>query len=277
MCQTVRHTGQWQKRCCLFFFSTLIVSGSATFGWLIYSYYFQLRADDPAYFIKEIVQTGPEREALKTLYLAELLELSIDKPTNIYRLSLKESQKKLLQSPVIYKAYLQRKAPSTLLIDYSVRNPIAKLYDFENAVVDREGVVFPHLPFYTPKRLPEIYLGASSSSIEWGDTLLGKESALAFELLELLSRPPFEEEMEIQRIDVATAFDKSYGQRQIVLVLKGGGVLRLSKRYYKRELYRFLSLQKNLKESNKELEPPFIVDLRIPLLAFLQLDNNLLK
>jgi len=37
------------------------------------------RKSDPRYHLTSIIQTGPEKEALKTVYLAELLGLSIDR------------------------------------------------------------------------------------------------------------------------------------------------------------------------------------------------------
>src|SRR5579872_2269935 len=122
------------------------------------------RLRSPAYRISAIIQTGPEKEALKTAYLAELLGLSADWPTQLYALNVKKAENLLLASPLISSAKVQRLSPSTLYIDYEVRKPVAWLADFNNTAIDAEGHLFPVDPFFPPKRLPELYLGVPANS-----------------------------------------------------------------------------------------------------------------
>lgn len=104
---------------------------------------------DEKYRIVSIVQTGPEKEALKTACLAELLGLSSDQPTQLYAFNLKKGEAKLLASPLIASARLKRLPPSTLYIDYEVRKPIAWLADYKNTAIDASGHLFPVTPFST--------------------------------------------------------------------------------------------------------------------------------
>ena len=91
--------------------STCLISGSS------YAIYFGLAnmkkkgAVDPAYTIRAIIQTGPQKEALKTVYLAELMGLSFDQPKNLYLFDEKKAEHNLLNSPLIESAKVKKKKP----------------------------------------------------------------------------------------------------------------------------------------------------------------------
>lgn len=260
--------------------------------------------NDPKFKIVAIVQTGPEKEALKTAYLAELLNLSADSPISLYAFDLKEAEQKLLISPLIANAKIKRIPPGTLYIDYEVRKPVAKLADYQNLAVDREGYLFPVAPFFSPKNLPEIYLGlppfgAAEDSFgrkggEWLAPLKNRYLNLAFEILQTLEGSSWKEGLRIQRIDVSNAFASSLGQREIVLfteeelamkheekeiVCVFPKILRLAPKEYSQQLANFFALRKNMIEDYRRqiasLQDggkfsPRIIDLRIPQLAFIQ-------
>ncbi len=232
------------------FLSTLIISGGTAF----YLHYWlpleKQRENDPRFNIVSIIQTGPQKEALKTVYLAELLSISCDRPTSIYRFNCKKAEAKLLKSPVIKEAHVTVLAPGSVYIDYTVRKPIAWLGNYHNRAIDEEGHVFPIYPFFTPKNLPEIYLSKKSNP---------KELALAFKILKLL--PP--QTFSLKRIDVANAFAPSCGSREIVLITEST-YLRLSTKNYQQELGNYLSLRPELSSDTQ------IIDLRIPKLAFIK-------
>ena len=111
-----------------------------------------------------IVQTGPQKEALKTAYLAELLNLSQDLPLSVAHFDLKLAKEKLLNSPVIKDAVVKILPPQALYVTYVVRQPLAALYDVQNGALDEEGYLFPLSPFFAPKTLPFIYLGLPANS-----------------------------------------------------------------------------------------------------------------
>ncbi len=249
------------------------------------------RLSSNEYQITSIIQTGPEKEALKTAYLAELLELSADRPTQLYALDLKKAATRLLASPLIASAKVKRMPPSTLYIDYEVRKPIAWVADFRNLAIDSEGHCFPVAPFLTPKRLPEIYLGISSIE-EW--RLKNPAFDLALKILKFLETAPWTEDLRIERVDVSNAFHPSLGMREVVLITEEEftlkrdlreivctfpKILRLGTKEYERQLDHFFHLRRAMMEDyKKQLTAlktggrfaPRIIDLRIPQLAFVE-------
>ena len=262
------------------------------------------RLSDPAHRITAIVQTGPEKEALKTLYLAELLGLSADHETNLYAFDLQKGEAKLLISPLIAKAKIKRLPPNTLYIDYEVRRPIAKVGDYQNIGIDREGYLFPLAPFFSPKELPEIYIGLPPFAAPedpngrkgglWQTPLKNRHLHLAFEILQYLEGSSWKEGLRIKRIDVSNAFADSLGTREIVLSTEEEltltrpeemirctfpKILRLAPKDYTQQLANFFSLRKSMLEDyRKQIAQaphsgqfaPRIVDLRIPQLAFVE-------
>lgn len=289
--------------------STLATAALSTGGYHIWKKWTQHRLMDERNFVAAIVQTGPEREALKTTFLAAILDLSADRPVSLYAIDPAEAEKKLLACPLISDAKVRRVPPGTLYIDYTVRKPIARLADYQNTGLDREGCIFPIAPFHSPKNLPEIYLGLppfgspadeqGRSGGEWQKPLQNKHLQLALEILHLLDGAPWKEGMRIGRIDVSNAFAMSAGLKEIVLmtedeltfrekegeiVCRFPKILRLPIKDYAQQLGNFLSLRRTMLEDYRrqvverhytgspvQFEPR-IIDLRIPKTAYVQ--NN---
>lgn len=286
---------EWSMRKALF---CLIGSTCLTFTLSMGAYWLwqkhsKERLYSEKYRITSIIQTGPEKEALKTTYLAELLDLSFDHPTQLYALNIKTAEKKLLASPLIASAKIKRLAPATLYIDYEVRKPIAWVADYKNTAVDAQGFLFPMAPFFSPKQLPEIYLG----TLEVSSQVKGPHFQLALDILKALDDTPWKKGLRIQRIDVSNAFSPSLGSREIVLfteeelvlpkkegdkelVFTFPKILRLSPKDYSQQLSNFFTLRKSMMEdyrrqlSSMNVEggryAPRIIDLRIPQLAFVE-------
>lgn len=261
-------------------------------GWLYYLHFKQLRCQDPQYQIIALMQSTQQAEELKTAYLAELLDLCIDKPTNLYHLDRGAAEQKLLNSPVIKQASVKKILPGTLFVSYQMRQPIVYLQDFHNAAIDQEGYLFPFSPFFTPKNLPSLYLGLENVQKQWGDCLEGDPRLiLALKILESLKQKNPHELWVLKTLDLSQAFADSYGQRQIVMVIeerlekewqgKNAAVVksylvRLDTENYKQGWARFLVLKdylnKRLKISKSLQAPTSIIDLRLPQLAFIQED-----
>ena len=273
--------------------SVFFVLGVSYTACFYYRHWKMQRLANPKYHITALVQTGPEKEALKTIYLAELLDLSINCPSHLYAFDLKEAEKKLLSSPLIQRAKIKRIPPSALYIDYTTRKAVAWLHDFENMAMDHEGYVFPVYPFFTPKNLPEIYLGIDKLP---DSPIQTKEKELATQLLELLCKPPFCGKFQLIRIDTSKAYAESLGQREIVLWLrdeitleKEGKVqrhffpklIRLNPKNITQQLDHFLVLHQKMKEDyrkqiqwNKDFPAMVefqsrIIDFRILQIAFI--------
>jgi hypothetical protein len=280
----------WSMRKAL---SVLIGSTLCTFsfcvgGHALWKHYRTNKLTDPHYRITSIIQTGPEKEALPTAYLTELLGLSLDHPTSLYALNLEEAEQKLLASPLIARAHCKRLPPSSLYIDYEVRKPIAYLADYQNTAIDADGHLFPAEPFLSPKQLPQLYLGETAN--RW--QIAGPAFDLAKKVLAFLDTAPWTQGFRATRIDVSNAFAPSLGAREIVLfteeelahdgaVLTFPKILRLSSKDIEKQLSHFFSLRRAIMtDYEKQIAgaclqddgryAPRIIDLRIPQLAFVE-------
>lgn len=272
--------------------STLLFSGSALMGWLYYLHIREKRLQDDQYRIVAIVQRTPQQESLKTSYLAEWLDLSLDQPINLYQFNTKEAERKLLACPLIKQATIQKIRPGTLYIQYHMRTPFAYLGDYANTALDTEGYIFPVRPFFTPKKLPVIHLGVEGLEGKWGSCLIEQERLkLAFQILKSL-KAWGEESIYIKQIDVADAYADSYGQRQVVIALEISPegtpldessrrlfLLRLNTEHYRQNLANFFVLRNYLTQwqasktsqtQGRLASKPVIIDLRIPHLAFIK-------
>ncbi len=255
------------------------------------------KGSDPQYWVNTIIQTGPEKEALKTAYLAEILGLSVDQPISVYQFNPKIAQKRMLMSPVIRSAVVNILKPNTVFVDYTVRKPLAWLYDYENVAIDEEGYLFPVFPFFTPKNLPEIYValnpfGLAAEDPEkgiamWGKPLQTKYIALAFDLLNIFNSPACKGILRVKRIDVSEAYADSYGKRSIVVILQDeinengravvvDRILRLSEKNYLHQMGNYLQLRNKLVDRDKQRLavhegplPATVIDLRLTDLAYI--------
>jgi hypothetical protein len=289
--------------------STLVVSGTASMGMKWWRHWKKDRQQDPKHNVVAIIQTGPQKEALKTVYLAEIMGISANRPVNLYRFNSKLAEKKLCDSPVIKEAQVKTMKPGAVHVDYTVRQPIAWIYDFENTAIDEEGVLFPVYPFFSPKKLPEIYLGLppfgfqsedpDRQAASWRIPRNDKYTLLALELIKLLKDSS--DLLNVRRIDVSNAFAESYGTREIVLMTEDAivlrennrqtsflfpRILRLSTKNFSQELGNYLKLREELlqkermglslpKEEISEVRmPEKIIDFRIPRLAFIDQPNT---
>lgn len=233
-----------------------------------YRYLYVKKLTDKEYVIDTIIQTGPEKGALLSVFLSQILDLSIDKPQNFFLFDEKQATEKLSCVPMIQSAVVRKERPNRVYIDYSIRQPIANIGDFTNIAIDLEKKLFPLVPFYSPKRLPEFYLGIK----EYKSELSGKEIDLAFSVFFALKKAHFERNICIEKIDVSNAFSNSYGKREIVVVLveeKRKIYLRLSPRSYFLEINNYLSMNQQLQSSsNSNIDQ--VVDLRISKLAYME-------
>lgn len=297
---------QWTFRqvlICLVGSSCLTLSLSVG-SYLLWSQSKQRRLIDPSNKITSIIQTGSEKEALQTAYLAELLNLSSDRFSSLYALDCSQAEQKILSSPLISSALVKKIPPGTLYIEYEVRKPIAYLADYQNTGIDEKGYLFPMAPFFSPKELPEIYLGLPSFGSpedrsgrkggSWKAPMQGRYVQLALDLFHFLETAPWKEGFRLKKIDVSNAFAPSLGQREIVLLteedfrlnLEGKEIcctfpkiLRVAPKDYAQQLGHFFTLRRNMAEDYKRQLmkvsesakfQPRIIDLRIPQLAFVE-------
>ncbi|MGZ3634214.1 MAG: cell division protein FtsQ/DivIB [Parachlamydiaceae bacterium] len=242
-------------------------------GWFYWGYFKEARALDPHYNILAIVQSCMTSEPLQTNHLAELLDLSVDYPTNLYQFNTRKAETRLLQCPLIKSVQVEKIKPSMIYIEYALRKPVAYLPEFTNTAIDDEGVVIPTTPFFTPKKAYELVLGLSMP-LEWGSQIPDKKLRLVRALRSKL------ETFAIKRIDVSNVFSAKYGEREIVLFLEEAegsakfiSVLRLSPKNWEKQLVNYQKLRSQLMkiagDSSLQKIPHYIIDLRLPQIAFI--------
>lgn len=241
------------------------------------------------YYASKIIQTGPHRDHLSSRFLAEILDLSIDKPTKLSALDCKMAAEKLKSLPMIKEAKVKTIRPDIVYIDYVMRTPIAFLYDIQNAALDEYGCAFPFSPFYSPKQLPEIFLGLEVASADcFHRQIQGKKLDLAFDVLSMLKKIAFSWGFVIKRIDVSKAFEKSLGKKEIVLQLESkqhelytmskshfSHILRINPENYAKSLGNYLILHKELMMEEGFYDYSFkkedrVIDLRLENLAYIE-------
>lgn len=261
--------------CLWILLSILLVSGIAFMGWLYYLHVKDLRLNDDQYRIVAIIQKSPQKESLKTMYLAQLLGLSLDQPTNIFKFNSKKGEKKLIASPLIKAAKIQKIRPGTLYIDYQIRTPLAYIGNYSNAAIDQEGFLLPFRPFFTPKSLPTIYLDENRQNISWGISLKNSpDFDLALKVLERLE-PLTRQNILVTRIDVSQAFEENLGKRQIVVLLEEPlnqyhkTCLRLNAEHYAQNLVNYMTIRQKM-PTNHTNHKGKIIDFRISHLAFIK-------
>lgn len=270
--------------------STFLITGSAySFLKVSRGKGLMISVKDP-FVIQKIIQTGPHRDTLKTDYIAEILGLSQDHPMRISSFDSNASVKKLLAMPMIKEASVFVIKPDTLYVDYTLRDPIAMVYDYENIAIDEEGFLFPFSPFYSPKELPELYFGLPSFE-EGGSSfkkpLEGEKFLLATQILKALKKIAGEEKFFLKRIDVSHAFEKSYGKQEVVIDIANEAFgfssisnfsfihhLRLSPKDYAQQLGNYLVLHREIMTSSQLYSKTHsvderVIDLRLEGLAFI--------
>ncbi len=278
------------KAFALILLSLVIISGGAAAGMFYYFRYRESLANDSRYNIVAIVQNCCEGEWLKTSLLAELLQLSIDRPTNLYRFETLEVSNKLLMFHIFRSVEIKKIKPGTVHVEYTLRQPVAYLGDYTNTAMDDRGVLIPFKPFYTPKNIPILFVGFDMDSKEntlWGSALEGEKLQLALTLLNLLKTHYSHDGCQVRSIDISKAFDSNCGQREIVITLveqieQDGKrtltfyprILRITVEHYFQQLADYLVLREHLntEQSKIGINPSpskLIIDMRIPQLAFL--------
>ncbi|MCK4935002.1 MAG: hypothetical protein KAR79_05395, partial [Simkaniaceae bacterium] len=177
------------------------------------------RLESDKFSIKSLIHTSYQKYALASIYLEELMNLSCDRPTNIFCFDKEVATKKLLESPVIKQVNICLENPDTIKVDYEIRKPLAWCYDFENIVIDEEGYLLPLYPFFSPKILTEMYFGLETFE-GFDEPIKGKHVDLAMQLFHMLHSEGDATTFFIKRVDVSNAFSPSYGKREVVVVLE---------------------------------------------------------
>jgi len=238
-------------------------------GLMLWREWEQQRCHQDHFQLHRILQTGPEVEALRTQHLAEICGLSENRPVNLYGVSLKYLQQRLIETPWIQEATLRRRPPDTLEIIYTLRQPIAILADLDNALIDRQGAIIPYQPFLRARKLPYLWVGLSKSAMSpwgkkiWGTTLQG----MPLEIWDAIIKHPVWSECSLLGVDASKISSPDYGRREIILEVQLNSPQK-SRSFWIRlpthEIEERLSQLQEILPQLREHWDPHWVDLRIP-------------
>lgn len=234
----------------------------------------------PEFLITGIYQTGSKKEGISTNALAEMLDLSIDRPVHLLDFDEKKMEQKLMSTPIFKSVKITKRKPAAIMIDYDLREPIAICSDYLDAVIDDEGVIFPYRDFFTQKKLPTVYFGVA----EEGDLQAKKE--VFFRLLKTAKNKLEPIQFQVVMIDVSKLFADSFSKRELILKVEQEEsslpftyYLRMNGHDQEMLLSNFIVLfHKELKQKQKlwlklhpELAPPAkIIDLRLDGMALIE-------
>lgn len=231
------------------------------------------------FLISGIFQTGSKKEAISSNLLAEMMELSVDRPIHILDFDEKKMEKKLMSFPIFRSVKIQKKKPSKILVDYEIREPIAVCQDYQDALIDDQGVIFPYHTFFSQKNLPSVYLGIS----EEGD--LEEKKRLFLKILKTASEMLENAHFKVTLVDVSKAFAESYSKREFIIKVEQldssvpfSYFLRANNIELEKPLSNFLVLSKELVKQQKlwaklnqgKVPQPKIIDLRLDGMAFIE-------
>ncbi len=247
------------------FFVVLSIFITTALGFSTFRFYRNFTAKQMVqakYLITEIIQTGPEREALPTTFLAELMGLSQDEPSNFYSFDENKARQNLLECAVIKSANVKKMKPSTIYVDYEVYKPIALFDDQQNIGLDESGKKFPIAPYFFAKKLPYFLFGQSDVDIN--------KFQLGLAILSFFDKREAFEGVYVKRIDVSNAFHPSFGKREVVITLEQKDrscYLRLTPHKFPEELTHFISMNSMWKEGKTKKS---IIDLRLSKVAYIE-------
>lgn len=213
---SVKRTSPWLAWARGVFFGALCVAMIALV-WSAYKASKEQRQIDPEYGISSFILLPKTDEALPARYFAEKLDLSLDHPTNMYLFDVQAKMHALEAEPIIRSIELKLFTPGILAIRYQARTPYLYLADYQNTAVDIEGVRIPYAPFFTPRRLPQLYCGQSDETQIWGAQIDPKYWQVVQKILELTAVIPKTFGMSLQQIDLSRMHLKDAGSREIIL------------------------------------------------------------
>jgi len=197
--------------------SVLVISFPPYFYTFIYKTHFLAKGSDQKYEILAIAQVvEPGSTVLRTEQITGLLGLNKDKPKNLYLLNLKEEEQKLIDTSLFTHIQLEKLLPSTLVVKYERRKPLAILGNLKDSGIDNEGIVFPLVDVQSFET-PTLYLSASEGQIDkWGKKIDKTRLRFLQESLLHFNTP----DVAVVSVDLSRVQLASLGSREAVVVLR---------------------------------------------------------
>lgn len=96
--------------------------------------------------------------------LQYLLKLTDDEKNDLKHIDVHLLEKRLLETPGFSFARVRKLMPRTLIVEYTLRDPLFCLYENPFLAVDEEGVVFPISPCFPSLSLPILQVPSKQKS-----------------------------------------------------------------------------------------------------------------
>lgn len=96
--------------------------------------------------------------ALPQDMLQALIALSPEEKNDLSAIDLHGVERRITQCPAIFSARVRKLSPGTLVVDYSLKEPLFVLGTVPNQAVDKEGNYFPLEPYFPNIKVPLLFL-----------------------------------------------------------------------------------------------------------------------
>lgn len=250
----------WVLKCAIIFGSICV------FSLPVYLLLFAEKAKTPVH-LKTLIQKTPSLNSLSPRFFSDYLSL---RPKGNYlkidKLDIGKINSKLESFPIFKKVEAVFSHQGQLEIYYELRTPYAYLKDFSQLALDQEGYVIPANLFFSPKKLPFVYLGLHS--ITWNSS---HDMTLVKQIIDAIA--PFENQtLKLELIDVSLLSHKLASHREVVVTVsynKHSHYLRIKPQLVDLAISRYVQLFHE-KHLGSTLDQDLIFDARISKFATLK-------
>jgi hypothetical protein len=226
------------------------------------------KKETKAIALKTLVQKTSFSSPISPRFFSDYLHLCPKgKSLEISKLDEKKIEKKLREFPIFQKVQAHISSRGELEVAYDLKKPHFLLLDFSNLAIDPNGYVFPLKPFFSPKKLTQVYLGISQ--VDWNHKN-NVESALK---IQSLLDENLQELVDIETIDLSGLKVQATSLKHIVVTISYKNTkhyLRLSQEGLEKGVLCYISLFKE-NNLNEFLQSNLIFDARFKKFATLKM------
>lgn len=254
--------------------SVFLVSGTAFTWYYLVGYVHKKRQGDSSFTISHIAQEKQDLQ-LSGLFLSELLDVSKNRPCNLYDYDYSEKSRKCSHLSIFKVFSVLPQPPNALFVRYMMRAPVALVSDCTNCAIDEDGIFFAVDPYYESLSLPKVNVGMTDCPHVIKEKIrvyfppircTCPSVQLALDILK--SKSEFPTDIELSYVDTHSITKQSAGVREIVFSFlnKDTGQIkcywvRTNIGSWKSELNRFFSIRSTIQEQ-KGIKDKVLVDMR---------------
>jgi hypothetical protein len=228
--------------------SILCIAGACSFF-----LQFSQKKDNNSQIVKLVLKQRGE-DSLPLPLFAEMLSLSCDHSLSYSDFNIQNSEEALRLIGIFKKIKLRKYKPETVVVEYELYRPSYIWGEYTNTLINDQGLLMPYFPYFTPKKLPTLYLDS-------------ERSQTYFEYLQKLHA--FVSKGNIEMVDLRGMNAISKAKRQVILQLNQEGevhILRLDPVFIEEQFSNYFTLLPYFKKTKQR---SFLIDLRFPEAAYI--------